>query len=190
MTNNLMSRVNAFGRNVKAQGNTGLRLIVDVIEHYRDHNDWTPAARLLKKLSGTTDFDHVKRLMGVAMTNVTVKKDNGHKEGFVFSLKKDTGKVVSLSNHYAILAEGAETGESFRSQKLWDLVKPMQKEVPAEIDWTKKGQEAAKRLAKLNPSPANVIMFLRAMKEQMEEELKDEDNSGVVKIKNGDEIPF
>lgn len=155
---NLLSKASAYGRNQLKSGNTGLKLVVETVEHYRDHGDWRPMSRLLKGMEHSpSDFSKMRVLLGRCLDkNVVMRKDDEHAEKYVFRKKDDKGTTVT--NNIGHFVKLAEEGYSFRSKEVQDFVKPEKKQSTFDRDAYLK--RVAAKLVKENVDMSGVPQVL------------------------------
>lgn len=105
MTKTLKSRVSAFIKGAKMNGNSGFTLILDSVDHWRTKNDPVYVARLLKE-AAPSDQRQIRMIVGAIVSGANTKLQAADGQQLAFDAKVT-----------ADMRELAAQGASFRAYK-------------------------------------------------------------------------
>lgn len=129
---NLASRVGNWVAGRKKNGNNGLILVADAIEHCVQHKDWTALSRLIVR---TEDADSrcFRLIIGKSLENVKAVKDDKHPEKIVFKpVAGATWDDVRLTNRFGFVRDNATGGMAFNNKDFLAALKGETAKDPAE----------------------------------------------------------
>lgn len=173
-TQKLITRVKGHNTKSNTMGVVTLALFVECVEHFMEHNDWTPLATLIAGQDSARSKT-LRRFAGNIIQGWKFIKDDKQDCGYAFRKAKDAnygfdktklGKVVALVND----------NKSVGSQEALALWKPIsdKPDVDVQTKCAVKAQNAVKAIAKaLKVSEAQAIAFIQAHGIEKKEQVVD-----------------
>lgn len=113
----LIGKVKSFVTSQVKGGSTGLVMVRDCIEHWRDHNDWTPLAWLIAK-SDKTDSLRYRKIVSAVVDGIKLETTSAAAKAQPSGMRFVKTDKFAVSNKYSVLCDLVENKVSFRSKAI------------------------------------------------------------------------